>query len=105
MAPEPTSRIQGQAATCYFAQMCASMRLYHATEPVMVALAALVFGLLFSYPLLNHLTVAGAFWDWDYAMQLAYAARESIWRYHQLPLWNPWKCAACHFSPIRKPAS
>jgi hypothetical protein len=58
----------------------------------MVAPAALVFGALFSYPLLVHPTVAGTFWDWDYVMQLAYASRESIIHYGQLPLWNPWKC-------------
>jgi hypothetical protein len=58
----------------------------------MVAPAALVFGALFSYPLLIHPTVAGTFMDWDYVMQLAYASRESIIHYGQLPLWNPWKC-------------
>jgi hypothetical protein len=61
-------------------------------ELLMVAPAALVFGALFSYPLLVHPTVAGTFWDWDYVMQLAYASRESIIHYGQLPLWNPWKC-------------
>ncbi len=61
-------------------------------EPIVVASVAIVFGALFSYPLLMHLPVAGTYNDWDYVMQLGYASRESIIRYGQLPLWNPWKC-------------
>src|SRR5580704_4915301 len=58
----------------------------------LVVLAALVFGAVFSYPLVLHLGVLSSFWDWDFLMQLALATHTSIVKYHQLPLWNPWKC-------------
>ena len=58
----------------------------------LVVLAALVFGAVFSYPLVLHPGVLSSFWDWDFAMQLTLAGYRSIIGYHQLPLWNPWKC-------------
>lgn len=61
-------------------------------ETGLVVLAALGFGAVFSYPLVLHPGALSSFWDWDFAMQLTLAGYRSIIGYHQLPLWNPWKC-------------
>src|SRR2546427_6354046 len=61
-------------------------------EAVVIAVAALLFGAAFSLPLLLHLGQAGVHQDWDLLWQLQWAAQQSVAHFHQLPLWNPYKC-------------
>ena len=62
-------------------------------EPVAVATVSLVLGLLFSYPLLTALWVPSGFTgDWDYHLAFSWVQYDTIWRFHQIPLWNPYKC-------------
>ena len=63
-----------------------------AREPVLVGLVAVAFALAFSYPVLGHLSEAGFRRDWDLLRQLDWAAFHSVTHFHQLPLWNPYKC-------------
>ncbi|HVN63588.1 MAG TPA: hypothetical protein VMT58_03040 [Candidatus Binataceae bacterium] len=62
------------------------------SEWVAAPLAAVLMGVAFSYPLVLHPATPGVFHDWDFSLQLQWAAYHTIARYHQLPLWNPWKC-------------
>jgi len=61
-------------------------------EPLLVGLGAVAFALAFSYPVLGHLTEAAFHTDWDLVRQLDWAAVHSVTHFHQLPLWNPYKC-------------
>jgi hypothetical protein len=61
-------------------------------EFVMVPLGALAFALVFSWPVLGHLTTPGAMGDWDMLMGIKWASYETIVKFHQLPLWDPYKC-------------
>ena len=61
-------------------------------EPVLVALGSLAFALLFAWPLLGHLGQFGAFHDWEFSTELHFVPYFTVWHYHQLPLWNPYKC-------------
>ena len=61
---------------------------------------ALLFGIVFSYPVLAHLSGVGgvvplgprAFYDWDVHEQLQFVPYLTVTRYHQFPFWNPYKC-------------
>ena len=61
-------------------------------EFVMVPLGALGFALVFSWPMLGHLATPGAMDDWDVMMGLKWVSYETIVKFHQLPLWDPYKC-------------
>lgn len=61
-------------------------------ERVLVALSALGFALIFSWPLLGHLAESCTESDWDTLMGLKWASRRAIVTYHQLPLWDPYRC-------------
>jgi len=61
-------------------------------ERVLVVLAALTFALVFSWPLLGRMTERGTFDDWDTMMAMKWTSRKSILTYHQLPLWDPYRC-------------
>jgi len=56
-----------------------------------VILLFLVLDLVFLRWVLVHFQNWG-FWDWDYQQTLLEAARTSLFKYHQLPLWNPFIC-------------
>jgi hypothetical protein len=62
-------------------------------EPVAVATVSLALGFLFSYPLLTALSVPSGFAvDWDQHLAFSWVPYDTIWRFHQIPLWNPYKC-------------
>jgi hypothetical protein len=63
-----------------------------ARETVFVIGCAILFGVVFSYPILEHLSRVGGFYDFDLMLELHWAAAHSVARFHQLPLWNPYKC-------------
>jgi hypothetical protein len=63
-------------------------------ERVLVCLASLAFGAIFSYPLLrdHNLSKLSIFGDWDFSLQLGWVPYKTIVQFHQIPLWNPYKC-------------
>jgi hypothetical protein len=61
-------------------------------EALALLLGSTAFGLAFSYPILGRLSQVGTFDDWDYSWQLHWAPVYIISHFHQLPLWNPYKC-------------
>jgi len=68
------------------------LRRFARNEFVMVPLGALGFALVFSWPMLGHLTIPGAPDDWDVMMGIKWASYNTIVKFHQLPLWDPYKC-------------
>ncbi|HYL58339.1 MAG TPA: hypothetical protein VEU51_05670 [Candidatus Acidoferrales bacterium] len=62
------------------------------SEPALVAAGAICFGLVGSYPMFGHWRDRVAMSDWDFWIQLQWVAERTIHHYHQVPLWNPWKC-------------
>jgi|SRR5271166_528761 len=62
-------------------------------EPAAVATVSLALGFLFSYPLLTALWVPSGFSpDWDQHLAFSWVQYDTIWHFHQIPLWNPFKC-------------
>lgn len=61
-------------------------------EAIAVAVGSIVFSLVFCYPLVPHLRVAGTLNDWDYISASQWAAYWTVDQYHQFPLWNPFEC-------------
>jgi len=57
-----------------------------------IALVSLFFALCFSWPLLCHLGQFGAFHDWDLFTSLAWDPYHTLFHFHQIPLWDPYKC-------------
>src|ERR1700722_2447477 len=80
--PEVASRILGQS----FLQ-----KLY-SREALLVTFGSLAFALLFAWPMLGHLGQFGAFHDWEFTTELHWVPYFTVLHYHQLPLWNPYKC-------------
>lgn len=62
------------------------------SEAWRVAAASVAFGAVFSYPMLLRLFQASEQNDWDFESQLMWAPYYTVVHFHQLPLWNPWKC-------------
>ncbi len=62
------------------------------TEAIAVAVASVVFSLVFCYRLVLHLTFAGTVNDWDFVSASQWAAYWTVDQYHQFPLWNPFLC-------------
>jgi hypothetical protein len=58
----------------------------------LIALGSVVFALCFSWPLLGHLREFGAFHDWDLFTSLAWDPYHTLVHFHQIPLWDPYKC-------------
>jgi hypothetical protein len=52
----------------------------------------MVFGALYSYPLLVWLTQPTLQDDWDFNSELDWVAYHTVAHFHQFPLWNPYKC-------------
>jgi hypothetical protein len=63
-----------------------------ALDIVVGALASTVFALAFSYAILKNIAGLGLDHDWDYAMEMQWAPFYSVTHFHQLPLWDPYKC-------------
>lgn len=61
-------------------------------EFVMVPLGALVFALVFSWPMLGHLATPGTMSDWDMLIGIKWVSYETIVKFHQIPLWDPYRC-------------
>jgi hypothetical protein len=59
---------------------------------VLVAVAAVLFGIAFSYPILLRFGELAVHQDWDLLWQLQWVAYHSVAHFDQLPLWNPYKC-------------
>jgi hypothetical protein len=51
-----------------------------------------VFSLLFSYPILLHMTYPGGDNDWDFSLEMEWVPYHILRHFHQIPLWDPWKC-------------
>ena len=68
-------------------QQCSGWR-----ETAAVATLSLALGFIFSYPLLTALSVPSGFYDWDFHLTFSWVQYDTIWRFHQIPLWNPYKC-------------
>src|SRR5208283_5287873 len=61
-------------------------------EPAILTIGSLCFGFLFSYPLLSHLGEKTQVQDWTRGLEWAWANWITIQKFHQFPLWNPYKC-------------
>ncbi len=61
-------------------------------EAVWLAVASIVFALCFGYSVLPHLSEIALANDWDYHLQLRWVAFYTIYHFHQMPLWNPYRC-------------
>jgi len=61
-------------------------------DRVLATAGAIAFGVIFSIPLLGGLGTPGRFIDWDYNLGLQWVAYHTVVHFHQLPLWNPYKC-------------
>jgi hypothetical protein len=61
-------------------------------EAATVAVGALAFGLLFSIPLLEHLTEAFFSADWDFCRDHDWTDLYIVTHFHQFPLWSPYQC-------------
>ena len=62
------------------------------TEATAVAIGSSAFALVFCYPLISHLSISGAFGDWDLDSSSEQAAYWAVHLYHQFPFWNPFLC-------------
>lgn len=63
-----------------------------ATERTLLIAGSLLFGFLFSYPMLRYLGAKTQVLDWSRGLEWAWADWITITRFHQVPLWNPYKC-------------
>ena len=61
-------------------------------ETIWVALGSMAFALTFAWPILGHLGQFSAFHDWEFATELHWVPYYTVVHYHELPLWNPYKC-------------
>jgi hypothetical protein len=62
------------------------------SEAWRVAGASLVFGAAFSYPMLLRLFQLSEHNDWDLQMEFNWSPYYTLVHFHQIPLWDPWKC-------------
>ena len=61
-------------------------------EAVLVSVGSLLFSLLFNHALLGHMAQVPVANDWDQHMHWYWVAAETITKFHQFPLWNPYAC-------------
>src|SRR5271170_2265254 len=57
-----------------------------------VVIGSLAYALLFTYPWLTHLGQRSSFGDWDTLGALQWSAYYEVRSFHQLPLWDPYRC-------------
>jgi hypothetical protein len=61
-------------------------------EALAIALGSTAFALVFYYPLVLNIRIAGTLNDWDFVSAAQWAAYWTVRQYHQFPLWNPFEC-------------
>jgi hypothetical protein len=76
----------------YIGAIASRWRKPERTEGWWVAAGSVVFGALFSYPILLRLTQPSEQTDWDLEAEFHWVPYYTIVHFHQLPLWNPYKC-------------
>ena len=86
--PPPGDRAASSAAARAFTLA----GFWRTAEARWVGLGATLFGVLFSYPILLRLTQPSEQNDWDFEAELHWVAYYSVRHFHQIPLWNPYKC-------------
>jgi len=62
------------------------------SEGILVTACSLAFAVLFSLPLLEHLTDAFFVDDWDYFRDHDWSDLRTVTYFHQFPLWSPYQC-------------
>ncbi len=65
---------------------------HYRSEVVAIVAVSICFSAAFTYPLFNDLRRAALFDDWSYSLSMAWESWASVRSFHQLPLWNPYKC-------------
>ncbi len=68
------------------------LRRLRSSDGAIAFTVGLLFSLVFSYPILAHLTFPGSDNDWDFSFEMAWTPYYTIRHFHQIPLWNPYKC-------------
>ncbi len=63
-----------------------------ALEVGLVVLGSLAFAVAFTYPIVANMTGLGLDHDWDLTMEMHWAPFYTVAHFHQLPLWDPYKC-------------
>ncbi len=63
-----------------------------AREALLAGLGVFGFVGLFCYPTLSHLSRIADAWDWSEYLEANWAAVYSVRHFHQVPLWNPYRC-------------
>src|SRR5579862_4150387 len=61
-------------------------------EVLGATLVSVAFAVFFGSSILQHLSTEGLPQDWDFLLQLRWAASNSLLQFHQFPFWNPYKC-------------
>jgi hypothetical protein len=61
-------------------------------ESLLVTLGAIAFAVAFTWPILHRLPFIGLADDWAEHLQPDWAAYYTITHFHQVPLWNPYRC-------------
>jgi hypothetical protein len=67
-------------------------RLQKLREPLAVTLAALLIGALYAYPVVRHFGTFEVGQDWDQHLVYHWVPWDTVVRFHQVPLWNPYLC-------------
>jgi hypothetical protein len=62
------------------------------TEALRVLVGSILYGVVFSYPIVQRLGATSVQNDWDFNSELAWVAYYTVSHFHQMPLWNPYKC-------------
>jgi len=53
---------------------------------------AILFGLVFAFPLLRHFSNIGRIADWDTILNMQWVPYHIVSHFHQFPFWNPYEC-------------
>jgi hypothetical protein len=61
-------------------------------EALGVAATAILFGVVFSYPIVVHLGELRLHADWDAFWDRRWIPYITVTAFHRLPLWDPWRC-------------
>src|SRR5262249_56893003 len=66
--------------------------LRHLRVPLAVAAAAVALGALYAYPVVRHFGTFEVGQDWDQHLLWHWVAWDTVVRFFQVPLWNPYLC-------------
>ncbi len=61
-------------------------------EAAWIAASAVIFALAFGYKVIPHLSEIALANDWDTHLEIRWAPFYTILHFHQLPLWDPYRC-------------